>query len=83
MGLVSAITTTDRLQLFRVLIGCGGRFKVVERNFTWGANHPVINRSTPNNDCERIPGASPGELGPDGDRVTCWEHSYVHHGTQR
>ena len=34
----------------------------------------MVNLSTPDNDCERIPGASPGVLGPDGDRVTCLVH---------
>ena len=39
------------------------------------ASQQMVNQSMPDKHRNHIPGALPGDFGPDGDRVACGEHS--------
>ena len=39
------------------------------------ASQQMVNQSMPDKHWNHIPGALPGDFGPDGDHVTCGEHS--------
>ena len=63
-GIVFAINMKDRFQFaFWVLVGCSGQVQCGRHaGSAWGANRLVpktMNRSIPDEDCDRISGASP------------------------